>query len=178
MTPSLVGGGHVLASSGNDDCPLAGDFHDRLVICALPRCVGRRRPTSPCVARTEMCPSCVRVFLWQTTRNAYLQALCVSPLTDSNRRPPPYHGGFGASRASTCDHSRHTFSCKTHCCKRSRCVARRRACRFLMCPFCVRGWLLMRTTPTGLCAASLGESRKSCGPTGECAQADPAQSDA
>jgi hypothetical protein len=28
-----------------------------------------------------------------TTRNRYLQGLS-SPLTDSNRRPPPYHGGF------------------------------------------------------------------------------------
>jgi hypothetical protein len=53
-----------------------------------------------------------------------------SPLTDSNRRPPPYHGGFGASRAYTRDHPRHSFSCKSHCCRPSRCVARRRACRF------------------------------------------------
>jgi hypothetical protein len=31
--------------------------------------------------------------------------LSESPLTDSNRRPPPYHGGFGASHAYTRDHS-------------------------------------------------------------------------
>jgi hypothetical protein len=35
------------------------------------------------------------VFLVQTTRNAYLQAFLRSPLTDSNRRPPPYHGEEG-----------------------------------------------------------------------------------
>src|ERR687896_144507 len=40
----------------------------------------------------EMCPECVLVFLSKTTRDAHLQALCLSPLTDSNRRPPPYHG--------------------------------------------------------------------------------------
>jgi integrase len=38
-----------------------------------------------------------------------------SSLTDSNRRPPPYHGGSGASRAYTRDHSRHVFSCKSGC---------------------------------------------------------------
>ena len=37
----------------------------------------------------------------------------LSPLTDSNRRPPPYHGGFGASHAYTRDHARHSFSCKS-----------------------------------------------------------------
>lgn len=62
-----------------------------------------------------------------------------SPLTDSNRRPPPYHGGFGASRAYTGDHARHTYSSNSHGSDRRRCVARRRACRFLMCPSCVRG---------------------------------------
>jgi hypothetical protein len=44
-----------------------------------------------------MCPFCFRVFFVQTTRNAYLQALCGGPLTDSNRRPPPYHGAPPAS---------------------------------------------------------------------------------
>jgi hypothetical protein len=39
-----------------------------------------------------MYPRRTRVLLKQTTRNAYLQAFCAeSPLTDSNRRPPPYH---------------------------------------------------------------------------------------
>jgi hypothetical protein len=38
--------------------------------------------------------------------------LLQSPLADSNRRPPPYHGSLGASRAYTRDHPRHSFSCK------------------------------------------------------------------
>src|SRR5205823_5497981 len=36
-----------------------------------------------------------------------------SPLTDSNRRPPPYHGGSGASCADIRDHLRHSSSCKS-----------------------------------------------------------------
>jgi hypothetical protein len=43
---------------------------------------------------------CTRALLIKTTRNAYLQALCESPLTDSNRRPPPYHG---TSHATGCN---------------------------------------------------------------------------
>ncbi len=34
-----------------------------------------------------------------------------SPLTDSNRRPPPYHGGSGVIRAGTAGHQRSRFSC-------------------------------------------------------------------
>jgi hypothetical protein len=40
----------------------------------------------------------------QATLYAHLQGFCASPLADSNRRPPPYHGGFGATRAYTRDH--------------------------------------------------------------------------
>jgi hypothetical protein len=36
-----------------------------------------------------------------------------SPLTDSNRRPPPYHGGFAAALAGMSRHSRSRFSCKS-----------------------------------------------------------------
>jgi hypothetical protein len=39
--------------------------------------------------------------------------LLQSPLTDSNRRPPPYHGSLRVSRAYTRDHSRHDFSWKS-----------------------------------------------------------------
>src|SRR5207247_7974418 len=47
---------------------------------------------SPCDALTTDVPACTRVLFEQTTTNTYLQAFCRSPLTDSNRRPPPYHG--------------------------------------------------------------------------------------
>src|SRR6266542_4133447 len=40
-----------------------------------------------------MCPECVRVFNERTTLRSDLQALCLSPLTDSNRRPPLYEEG-------------------------------------------------------------------------------------
>jgi hypothetical protein len=73
--------------------------------CEQGFCVSRGRshcgePVSEDAARRrvasrvpKMCPECVRVFLLQTTINAYVQGLSRSPLTDSNRRPPPYHGG-------------------------------------------------------------------------------------
>src|SRR5436309_7458393 len=48
---------------------------------------------SPCDALTTDVPACTRVLFEQTTTNTYLQAFYRSPLTDSNRRPPPYHGG-------------------------------------------------------------------------------------
>ena len=53
-----------------------------------------------------------------------------SPLTDSNRRPPPCHGSPGAVLAYTAGHSRHDFSCKAGRLSAKTCVARRRACRF------------------------------------------------
>jgi hypothetical protein len=64
--------------------------------------------------------------------NTHKWPICrlLSPLPDSNRGPPPYHGGFGASRAYTRDHPRHGFSCKSARWRDQRCVARRRACRF------------------------------------------------
>jgi hypothetical protein len=70
--------------------------------------------------------------LAKTTELADLQVILgeVSPLTDSNRRPPPYHGSLRASRAYTPVHSRRTFSRKLAYSGRSGCVARRRACRF------------------------------------------------
>jgi hypothetical protein len=37
----------------------------------------------------------------------------ISPLTDSNRRPPPYHGGLEAVLAGMAGHSRSCFPCKS-----------------------------------------------------------------
>jgi len=51
-----------------------------------------------------------------------------SPLTDSNRRPPPYHGGFGAALAGMAGHSRSRFSCKSQPTGVSLVPARVRAC--------------------------------------------------
>src|SRR5688572_1735281 len=42
-----------------------------------------------------------------------LAGLLQSPLTDSNRRPPPYHGGSQAVLAYRAVHSRARFSCKS-----------------------------------------------------------------
>src|SRR5207247_6005060 len=65
----------------------------------------------------------------QKTKHAREQEKTRSPLTDSNRRPPPYHGGW-ARHARTRDHLRRISSCKLKGSRRIRCVARRRACRF------------------------------------------------
>jgi hypothetical protein len=57
-----------------------------------------------------------RLRLRDTTlsyNRVFVPSALQSPLTDSNRRPPPYHGGFGASHAYTRDHLRHSSSCKS-----------------------------------------------------------------
>ena len=51
-----------------------------------------------------------------------------SPLTDSNRRPPPYHGGSEAVLAGTAGHSRSRFSCKSVVCPVSPVPTRAREC--------------------------------------------------
>ena len=52
----------------------------------------------------------------------------ISPLTDSNRRPPPYHGGSGAVLAGTAGHARSRFSCKSSLRDVSTVPARAREC--------------------------------------------------
>jgi hypothetical protein len=46
--------------------------------------------------RTRECPR-VTAVVSLGAQKLHLQAFSRSPLTDSNRRPPPYHGGFGLS---------------------------------------------------------------------------------
>ena len=68
------------------------------------RGVSRRRGTSPV---PQMCPRCVRVFSKQTTSSTDLQALSESPLTDSNRRPPPYHRSPRREARASAGHGDH-----------------------------------------------------------------------
>jgi len=63
----------------------------------------------------------------ETTLLAAKQAETQSPLTDSNRRPPPYHGS-GTVLACTAEHSRSRFSCKSPLSDVSAVPARDRAC--------------------------------------------------
>jgi hypothetical protein len=91
LTPSLEGGGHVLAHQGNRGCSFARLSRERASkpsSRAVSEGVARRRGASRV---PEMYPRRTRVLLRQTTKNADLQAFYASPLTDSNRRPPPYH---------------------------------------------------------------------------------------
>jgi hypothetical protein len=55
------------------------------------RCVRRRRKASGRAASTSDVPVTYPRVAPPGDRNAYLQAFRRSPLTDSNRRPPPYH---------------------------------------------------------------------------------------
>lgn len=56
--------------------------------------VRRRRKASQYVALITDVPACTRALLRQATPHAHLQGFYRSLLTDSNRRPSPYHGGF------------------------------------------------------------------------------------
>jgi hypothetical protein len=90
-TPSLQGGGRSFAHLGNGRCALAGPFARRRVTAfgrAVSGDVARRRDAS---RLPRMYPRRTRVLQVQATTYADLQAFCGSPLTDSNRRPPPYH---------------------------------------------------------------------------------------
>ena len=55
---------------------------------ASPRRTTSRGVAMPTVDVSGMCPGCLAN---RQSPSAYLQALSVSPLTASNRRPPPYH---------------------------------------------------------------------------------------
>jgi hypothetical protein len=112
-TPSLRGGIHDFVHQGNEGWLFAApSLTARIDTTAVSR-VSRRRQTSRCVALTEMYPRCTRVLHEQTTRYAYLQAFRRSPLTDSNRRPPPYHGSSEPVTACTRGHSRARLSWKS-----------------------------------------------------------------
>ncbi len=73
-------------------------------------------------------PRRIKISPLQATQHAHLQGFSASPLTDSNRRPPPYHGGSGAVLAGTAGHSRSRFSCKSGLRAVSPVSARARAC--------------------------------------------------
>jgi hypothetical protein len=66
--------------------------------------VRRRREASRCVARTRMCPECVRAFYKQTTLKVPFAGTFGKPSDGLEPSTPPYHGGFGATRAYTRDH--------------------------------------------------------------------------
>jgi hypothetical protein len=70
-----------------------------------------RKPLARPATRSRARPLVTGVFAVPTSRTTDLQALPRSPLTDSNRRPPPYHGSLGAVRAYTGGHSGARLSC-------------------------------------------------------------------
>ena len=88
---------------------------------------GQPGSQTPCSSQTSWWPTNVRVLhgylrnvrhrqSWKQERFKiweFAGFLVRSPLTDSNRRPPPYHGGSGAVLAGTAGHARSRFSCKS-----------------------------------------------------------------
>ena len=112
-TPSLQGGCQVLAHPDNGCGSFAGLFRKKLsapfrrtVSGGVARCRGASRVP-------DMYPRCTRVLLTPGDIKCLFAGNLSSPLTDSNRRPPPYHGGSGAVRAITAGHRRARFSCKS-----------------------------------------------------------------
>jgi hypothetical protein len=131
-------GGVSVASARATQSPSLQEFFERGVAIRSSRARSRPcRETSraPASARESQnvpvsYPRRIDIAPLQATQHAHLQGFCASPLTDSNRRPPPYHGGFRASHAYTRVHSRRGFAWKSVHSERSGYVARRRACRF------------------------------------------------
>jgi hypothetical protein len=97
------------------------------------RCSMRREPCPQAKARVA-CRSWGQILGTHhegrtLSSEATKKAICwpfVSPLTDSNRRPPPYHGGFGAVLGCTIGHRRSRLTCKSARCGMSRVSSRTR----------------------------------------------------
>jgi hypothetical protein len=89
VTPSPMGRDQDLASLVNGSRLLAGPFPNDVVISAPARYVRGRRLTLRWLARTrDVSVLCPRV-LGADNKTCPFAVLFVSPLTDSNRRPPP-----------------------------------------------------------------------------------------
>jgi len=101
---------------------------------------------------TRLVPAARPTFVAAGNTKSPLQGFPVSPLTDSNRRPPPYHGGSGAVLASIAGHSRPRSACKLVSYGSPAVPVRARACPrvpVLMYPSRTRGALpVHRTGPT------------------------------
>jgi hypothetical protein len=91
-----------VASARATQSPSLQEFFERGVVIRSSRARSR-----PCRETSRVPPSAresqnvpvsyprrIEIAPVQATHHAQLQGFCASPLTDSNRRPPPYHGGF------------------------------------------------------------------------------------
>jgi hypothetical protein len=96
MTPYPLEGVKSSANRGNRSCLLAGRTSCSTCRTSLSQtCRKTTRDIAKCVARPARCFRNVSACSAdRQQQSADVQALWVSPLTDSNRRPPPYHGGF------------------------------------------------------------------------------------
>ena len=149
MTPLWRRRGRCCVGAGNTEFQLQELFERGSRLAHLehvPARVARRRACPRVPKCTRLVPAKNRNRATTRQHNmpicrTFVQALRRTRSVD----PPPYHGGFGASRAYTRDHSRRTFSCNRPVRWTGDCVARRPACS-LMCPFCLRGSLSVLTT--------------------------------
>jgi hypothetical protein len=97
---SSEGGSQRRVGAGNADPRFAGGFRvsggDRVSRARFRLC--RETSRMPASARQSQnvpvsYPRSAHISSGQATTYAHLQGFSRSPLTDSNRRPPPYHGG-------------------------------------------------------------------------------------
>jgi len=93
--PSLRGGSQDLARTDNRSAVACRSFFTAPFSDAPLSRARRRREASRCVALTGDVPAVYPRVAWEGDSKCLFAGISRSPLTDSNRRPPPYHGGFG-----------------------------------------------------------------------------------
>jgi hypothetical protein len=101
LVPLSAGRGSDLRLIGQRHTPASRELCASLAVLGPPR---TRQKASRDVAVRRTYQKSVRNvsarFTDRQLQSANLQALLQSPLTDSNRRPPPYHRGFGRDPGS------------------------------------------------------------------------------
>jgi len=91
----LRGGSQDLARTDNRSAVACRSFFTAPFSDAPLSRARRRREASRCVALTGDVPAVYPRVAWEGDSKCLFAGISRSPLTDSNRRPPPYHGGFG-----------------------------------------------------------------------------------
>jgi len=92
--PSLRGGSQDLARTDNRSAVACRSFFTAPFSDAPLSRARRRREASRCVALTGDVPAVYPRVAWEGDSKCLFAGISRSPLTDSNLRPPPYHGGL------------------------------------------------------------------------------------
>src|SRR6266545_2097947 len=110
---------HVIVGAGEEPCVI--------LMVGAPRTASLDKTTAVSKSFPERRPKLL-IACQPKSESACFQGKRASPLPDSNRRPPPYHGGSGAVLADTTGHPRPRSSCKSALPTVSMMPARDRAC--------------------------------------------------